>query len=1079
MALKFPLDVEKQMEQLRTISQPDVDQAQALYIRSIFCKELDQPLPRLNGQEKEFERILFGLETVGFDLTKRVSIGALPDEFIQQEFAPWNRLVWPAYRVRRAMSCLLDTQNGYHRRLNNLFVETLNGLLSHRQPELRLRLRDIDLSIQPPSDISWDGYLELEMKRAFLLSARKSGGYRDLDQSSDIINQLRNEQATREKRLSDIQDPIIRQTSAIRALALYNCAKAVELTNDFLRGSPQDRSRRRITSRGIKDQIDRFIFNAREIVNGFDPFFRKELGKLGQACHSLIDASVFSITLPRSVRNLVNQLASRQTENPILELWFAQREAINARLLDPTTTAVVVSLPTSSGKTLLAELAVIQAYEDDPESRIVYLAPTRALVTQVSLTLRRDLQGLGPKIRVATPVFELNPVESDILRGDYNVLVTTPEKLDLLIKTNHESVENLSLVVVDEAHNMAEEERGARLELLLATLRRERDCRFLLLTPFAKNARELSFWLGEKQGAHIVLDWKPNDRVVGVFKKGRKKPKASKRPLLFHSLESVHSDCPAEVEIDLGNVPENTTTKERIAIEGTRKWASVKTGGVLLLAASRSSAVERAKSLAQDRPEVNGHPSIDLVCRFLDTEAGGDHPLSYLLKRGVAFHHAGLSPEARYFVERLVEEGSISIICATTTLAQGVDFPLSATVIEGYHRRRKIKGQWVTEEIRPWELWNIAGRVGRTLQDSVGTVAFASRTADDTNKIQEFLNREANMVVSSLIDTLAKLEGQDVTFGIDLVNSHKSLSAFLQFLMHALAIVGEELLREELEDLLRSSLAYLEAQKESQAMADQLIRLARKYIDDLEHRKGSRLDAFAKLADGTGFSSPSVDKIFSDWRNQTQLFEWKAADLFPVAGKPSSTLSDVMRTLGTIPEIRLGDHEIGTFNPVRIARITTAWVNGRPLIDIATDEYNGDLLECTRHIYSAITNLVPWGLRAIQKVSFAGRDDVEWAEMDLIPSMVFHGVRSREAIALRMLNVPRFLAENMATRIRELGIPLDKIDTWLSEASKDEWTRSLPIGASIKGPECKLLWEIIDGHKPWRSINEMNMGNGT
>jgi len=78
-----------------------------------------------------------------------------------------------------------------------------------------------------------------------------------------------------------------------------------------------------------------------------------------------------------------------------------------------------------------------------------------------------------------------------------------------------------------------------------------------------------------------------------------------------------------------------------------------------------------------------------------------------------------------------------------------------------------------------------------------------------------------------------------------------------------------------------------------------------------------------------------------------------------------------------------------------------------------------------------------------------------------------------------MLNVPRFLAENMATRIRKLGIPLEKVDTWLSEATEDEWAQSLPVRASIEGAECKLLWEIIDGHKAWKSINEMDMPNGT
>ena len=63
--------------------------------------------------------------------------------------------------------------------------------------------------------------------------------------------------------------------------------------------------------------------------------------------------------------------------------------------------------------------------------------------------------------------------------------MTTPDKLDLPIKSDHESVEDISLVIVDEAHNLADNKRGAGIELLLATLRRERECRFLLMTPFA------------------------------------------------------------------------------------------------------------------------------------------------------------------------------------------------------------------------------------------------------------------------------------------------------------------------------------------------------------------------------------------------------------------------------------------------------------------------------------------------------------------------------------------------------------------------------------------------------------------
>ena len=1073
MPLQIPLNIDEQIRKLNQLSESNTDLAKELYIKSIFAGEFKTTLPSLNGERKTFERILFGLETVGFDLIKRSLIDALPEH----NRIPWKDLIWPAYRLRRTLSFLSGDQNDFNLRVKLVFKETLNGLLSHRQPELRLRLQDIDLSSRASSSLSWDEYLEIEIKRAFLLTVRKFKGYSDLDLSAEIISHLRSKQQDNEAALHDIQDPVTKQLSAIRTIALYNCAKAVELTNDFVRGAAGGGLRRhKTTSRGIKDEIDRFIFNAREITSGFDPLFRKELGQLGQACHCLIDASVFSLTLPRNVRNFVTDLASRDADNPVLELWFAQREAINSRLLDLTRTAMVISMPTSTGKTLIAELAIIQTYHDEPDSRIVYLAPTKALVTQVSLTLKKDLQKQGLKVRVATPAFELNPVESEILKSDFDILVTTPEKLDLLIKSEHESVGDISLVIVDEAHNMADKERGAGIELLLATLRRERECRFLLMTPFAENAKDLSIWLGDDQGAHVILDWKPNDRLIGVFTKGKKIRNRDERSLMFRTLDSVHSDCPSDVEFDLGTVPENTKNKKLIAIEGVKKWASVKKGGVLFLAASRNKAVKRAKSLAKSRRQSDKSRSVDLVCRFLETEAGGKHPLSGLLKKGVAFHHAGLSPEARYFVERLVEDGSISIICATTTLAQGVNFPLSAAVIEDYHRRFQKKGLWKYEEIRPWEFWNIAGRVGRTLKDSLGTIAFVSTGAKNTrgikdiDNIREYLKKDASIIVSSLINTLKTLQDENIIFNTELIRNNRSLSAFFQYLIHALAVAGNEEVSRELENLLRSSFVFLEAQKESQSLADKLIRLARDYVDDLVDRKGSRLSGFAKMADGTGFSSPSVDLIFAFWKDRVSPKEWSHRTLFHADGTPDDILSEAMETLGKVPEIHLGSDEPGIFDPVRIARITTAWVNGDSLFEIAKLEFKNDLLECTRHIYSTISNLVPWGLRAIQKVAFSGRDDVEWEEMDMIPAMVLHGVRSKEAVALRMLNIPRFIAENMAKHVRSLNIPLNKVDEWLAETSPVDWSKFVPRKSTVTGPEFKLLWEIIDGQKPWRII---------
>jgi replicative superfamily II helicase len=1072
--IELSLDISEQIEQLARAAEEDTDNAKALYIEAIFSKELGRPIPKIDGITEEYEKMLFGLETVGFDLVKRASLGVNGNG----ERRAWRELIWPAYRLRRTLEICGNGQQSYKGIIENLFSETLNGITAYRQPELRLRLSEIggvDFYSRMQNDLRWDEHLELEVKKAFLLLTRKLNGYVDLDAAAEIINNLRKKQEEGEKSIENINDPFLKQAAAIRTLALYNCAKAVELTNDFVRGAIQSERRRRITSQGLKDEIDRFIFNAREITSGIDPLFRQQIGQLGQACHTLIDASVFSLIRTPGIRNLILDLSSRQKDKPILEFWYAQRQAIIGDLLNPAKTAIVVSLPTSSGKTLLAEMAITQAYKDEPDKRIVYLAPTRALVTQVSLTLKRDLQNQGLIVRVATPAFELNPIESDILKGDFNILVTTPEKLDLLLRRDHESVRELSLIVVDEAHNIADDERGAKLEMLLATLRRERECRYLLMTPFAKNANDLAFWLGQDQGMDIVIDWKPNDRVVGIFKRGAKLRKLSdKRKLLFETLDSMHSDCPAGVEIDITEVPEETASKESIALEATKLFATVKNGGVLLLAKSRPAAENRAGKIAEALDGVKSSRTVDIVCRFLDTEASGEHPLSALLRKGVAFHHAGLSPEARYFVERLMEDGGVKVICATTSLAQGVNFPLSTAVIEGYHRTVYKKGQPFNEELKPWEFWNIAGRVGRTLQDNLGTIAFASygtrkdsKKRRDIDKIQEYLNKEASIVVSSLFATLEALGGRSLFISIDTVEKHRALSAFLQYLLHAIAIAGIQ----EVDDpmkvvrLLQSSLVFHESQKKGQVFADQLIRIANEYVQQLKQKRG--LEGYVAIADGTGFSSPSVDHIWSTWRNKTQFYDWQTDRIFPSQVKEDDTLSEIMQTLGDIPEIRLGTHETGTFNPVRVARIASMWVNGVSLSEIAKREYKADILECTKHIYSAVTTLIPWGIQAIQRVSFAGDEKIDWADLDLIPAMVLHGVRTKEAIALRMLNIPRFIAEKMANTVRNESVSLNNLDQWLVETDEHIWEESLPKDAKITGPECKHLWEIIEGKKSW------------
>lgn len=1075
MSIQLPLSPTEQIKLLSEEAKTDTENAKELFIRSMLGRDFKTEIPCLpDDKAKRFENLLCGLETVGEYLLQRSVDGA----FGGDRSNIWEKLLWPAYRIRRTIGLAEEFTNGGRKPDDSLFLEAVNGILANRHPELRLRLKWIELETSTDSNLIWDEYLWSEIRRAFLLIVRKDRGFADIELAANIVLNLKKIQEDREQELIvsfDKRNIIEHEArfrthlALLRVVGLYNLARVVEITTHFIMNEPIRTVRgQQLAVAGIKGEIDKFLFSAKEAFVMSDRYLPFLATQLGTACKSLIDSSVFSQTLPAKVRDLLLQLADKSTEKPILELWYAQREAINTRLLDLTRTAIVLSLPTSSGKTLLAEMAMIQTWADMPNSRIVYLAPTKALVTQISLTLKRDLGKQGMSVRVATPVFELDPVEKEVLKGDYNILVTTPEKLDLLIKEEHPSVEHISLIVVDEAHNLSDKERGAKLELLLATLRREHpETRFLLMTPFASNAKDIARWLGDDKGQAVLIDWKPNDRILAAIRTERKKGKSQ---LCLHTLKTVHSDCPAGVKIHIGDVLEDIkSNKEKVTLATTEKLVELKKKGIFVLAGSREKAEKKAKEIADKIGVSSGSPAVDLVIRFLETEAGGEYPLADLLRKGVAFHHAGLSSEARYFVERLVEEGEVSVLCATTTLAQGVHFPLSTAIIETVHRKFKPKNKWIDEDMTPQEFWNIAGRVGRTLEDPLGIIMFPAPNKKEIEKMEKYLAQDSGIVASALIQALQSIKDKEIYFSLNLIEDQMALSAFLQYILHVLSFATVEDILQDLEGVLRSSFVYSEVKRESSELADFLIIFTRRYLDDLDKKKGNTLGVFAKLADGTGFSSPSVDEIWKDWFDKGTMSDWQNINLFPEDGSYSNTLVEAIRTLSKIPEIKLGTYEKGPFSPERVARITIKWVNGVSLSQIAKEEYEGNLLECTRHIYSAITNLIPWGLRAVQKLAFAGKREIDWDSLDMLPAMIFHGVRSKEAIALRMLNVPRGLAEGLAKEWKKTErIDFSKAEDWLSATTPDQWERSLPKDSKIRGEEAKKIWEILSGRLEWK-----------
>ena len=399
------------------------------------------------------------------------------------------------------------------------------AMLGDRSADYRRIVTECELPALSSNSADWGVRVWSTVLEVWLRLLRKKG-WDDLDAVQERIIAIREAQRAIEPAF--LKEAEARQdvAPAWELMAQYHLAKAAEILGAYVgQGSVDGHYDIR---QQLEAQFERAIgASSRGHLVELESMSRL----LARAARVVVDNSIWTVT--RAVNSRVAQFAqsltARDRRRPIFEMLPPQRRTLREEgLLGSGHRSVVVSLPTSSGKTFIAEFRILQALNqfDRENGWVAYLAPTRALVNQLTTRLRRDFSYLGIVVEKVSPALEVDGLEAGMLTEadrsqQFRILVTTPEKLDLMLRGGWEKKigRPLTLVVVDEAHGLASESRGLRLELLLATINREcRYAQFLLLTPFIRNGTEIAGWLApdSNMSIEIGVDWTPNDRVVAI-----------------------------------------------------------------------------------------------------------------------------------------------------------------------------------------------------------------------------------------------------------------------------------------------------------------------------------------------------------------------------------------------------------------------------------------------------------------------------------------------------------------------------------------------------------------------------------
>ncbi|MFW0884092.1 DEAD/DEAH box helicase [Candidatus Acidulodesulfobacterium sp. H_13] len=906
----------------------------------------------------------------------------------------------------------------------------------------------------------------------------KKDSWEEINQAVEYINSLRQGQEEFEAiyllRFEDNSRPY----AAAELVALYHFSKSIEILGQYL-----------IEGRPIEPetQINYHTNISKEFANKSGNITLSLLFQFFEGfALKLIRNTIWHST--RGINNWVtkfNEFITKESSNNIFELLYPQKESIvRGELLNPAHRAIVLNLPTSSGKTLIAEYRILQALnqfggQQNKKAWIAYLVPTKTLVNQIFLQLNNDFGKIGLKIEKASGAIELDGFEQHLVeekgnQTDFDILVTTYEKMNLLVRQGLGTTEErpLVLTIVDEAHNLEEKTRGLTLELLLSTIKNDcEDVNFLLMTPDISNSNEVVNWLAGDRGKVINLDldwWQPNERVIGAIQidgRGRNYDFVLKTLHTNKGTYEIGENIPLLHCEDVELTKSKINSKLKIASHLSAQILDINSPIIVL--ASRINDTYSIADYLYDASIDNfdDDEDIDLLIRFVESELGEDFPLAKYLKRRIAIHSSALPDEIRFLIEDLMNnKGKLQALVSTTTIAQGINFPVSAVIMGAYNY--PFIGSMPVRDF-----WNLAGRVGRTGQNNMGWIGIAARNDNDLFDITNYVQKASDDLLSQLVGAIdSALQRADEDFARWLFIDER-WSAILQYISHLRRQTQQlDEFLSQLEQKLQSTFGYRQLSEDKKQFLKENIRRYARNITVSDANK----------SDETGFSTVSIKQMIKRLA-KTNLTpqDWQKGQLF---SEHNNSMRELVGIMMNTYEIRKSIEDITTsgqsISHSSIARLIIDWVNGRTISDISARIFPRDnqaIQKTTKALYKVIANAATWGLAALQKMPTSGIDwdnlsKLEKNKMANLPAYLHYGVNTDEGVLMRKNNVPRSIANKLGYFYKQsigndniFSVTASQISEWLRRQDVMIWNNSVPNNSRLSGEDYKKIWKKLNG----------------
>ena len=735
---------------------------------------------------------------------------------------------------------------------------------------------------------------------------------------------------------------------------------------------------------------------------------------------------------------------------PMISLWKSQKKALEGGLLGKN--SLVLSMPTSSGKTRTVELAIYDVLKDNPDKLCVYIVPTRALAAEVEQSLSSRLGRMGIRVSVLYGGYDFSPFEEQML-AENQVIVLTPEKLDLITRQNEDFKKKISLAIIDEVQEIARaSSRSMRMEFILSRilyLAEKTDARVLCLSAVLRNSEDFARWISGNTESRVETKWRPTLQRYGQFQWYRWRGRIWYPPL------------PDEFPTEDYYVPLLFRRRDLQYEDGRRTEVAARVSlfysgtGATLVFTTTKTLVETIVGIISEIMKTDPLPMTPERNEIVNTCAnilGEDHKLVTAIKLGFCYHHGELPRSVRRILERGIRNGALLLIVSTTTLTEGVNLHIKNVIDHSLHHYN---------EISTAQFWNAAGRAGRAGYETEGHIIFCFD--EDRERIAESELEASESFVSSGIRLLIQSRLPSAESPDDFLEKW-ALASTQQFRKDWTGYESwsdtkrrnAEAAKNEILSTLDSQLLAWALEESVDEIDDEIVErwigrmlFSIQTLDIPEETKKFRYGIRNRvLAVKRSVANEEERRLY----NRTGLSISSNRMINDVAKKLQSTLPTLQDTDRLPRDFWLAIHsslkeipEISKLSKIK-GELLADWVEGTDYKKLADDYYGGNIEKTVKDVEAA-TFTFPWGSHSlIQHLkALVGDEEVPNLVMNL-PSLVYHGVPTLAAVYAMNLGV---FDRQLAIKLADIylatheSLTFHEFKEWLQGLDYSEWVEML------------------------------------